>query len=55
LGGGVQISVFSVGGAGSKGKEHTAVNQIKFSVPVTLPTAKRRPRPRAEGPVEPIY
>ena len=44
LRGGVQISVFSVGGEGSKGREHTAVDHIKFSVPTGLPRTSPKPR-----------
>ena len=43
--GGVQISVLSIGGGISKGKEHTAVNHIKFSVPIALPQTKQAPAP----------
>jgi hypothetical protein len=32
--GGVQIAVLSIGGGVSKGKERTAVNHVRFSVPV---------------------
>ena len=41
-GGGVQISVLSLGAGISKEKEQTAVNHIKFTVPITLPTTQHQ-------------
>jgi hypothetical protein len=51
----VQISVLSIGGGISKAQEHTAVNHIKFSIPVALPETRRGRGPRSEGPTEAIY